>query len=147
MNPAWYEWFPSLPNLYYLPGAIKAGDVIQVSVLASTATSGQTILHNLSQRWTVSQKFTAQPALCQKNADWIVEAFEGEDNFAYFDTVTFTNAIAEANIYGTDLIQSSPAAAHVYDIGEGQTDAVTSTTVYSGGLTVKDTANGINTVG
>lgn len=60
---------------------------------------------NLSTNQTVMHSFTGQNALCQQNAEWIVEDFSITDSngdsglipFAAFDKITVTNATYTTN--------------------------------------------------
>ncbi|KAF9237540.1 peptidase A4 family-domain-containing protein [Melanogaster broomeanus] len=80
---AWYEWYPAYA--YDFSGiSLAAGDVIKLTVTASSTTSGTTVIENLT---------TGQTA----NAEWIVEDFEEGNSlvpFANFGTVEFTSATA-----------------------------------------------------
>ncbi|EED22787.1 aspergillopepsin-2 precursor, putative [Talaromyces stipitatus ATCC 10500] len=100
---AWYEWIPD--NAYDFSGIdISAGDTIEMSVEATSTTSGVAKITNQSNGQSVSHTFTSsevQSSLCQTNAEWIVEDFTiisgGSQSlapFPAFDTVTFTDATA-----------------------------------------------------
>lgn len=81
--------------------------------------------------------FAIQPT--PQNAEWIVEDFELGDGmvpFANFGTITLTNAVAVANAFDTDSIQTGLASAQIWDIHQnGQVR--TSTTVSSSEVTVR----------
>ncbi|KZT03722.1 uncharacterized protein LAESUDRAFT_814569 [Laetiporus sulphureus 93-53] len=93
---AWYEWYPDYA--YDFSGiSISAGDVIKATVTASSTTSGTAVIENLTTGQTVTEDLTSSYALCEENAEWIVEDYEEGDSlvaFADFGTVTFTNAVA-----------------------------------------------------
>jgi hypothetical protein len=95
---AWYEWYPDYA--YDFTGiTISAGDLIKVSVDATSTITGTAILENLSTGQSEKHTFTSgvQGDLCEYNAEWIVEDFEENNGlvpFANFSTVTFSNAQA-----------------------------------------------------
>jgi hypothetical protein len=96
---AWYEWYSDVA--YYFSGiTISAGDVISLAVIASSATSGEAIIDNLTNGDTVKQFLTSNTPLCGQNTEWIVEDYEVNGDFvpfANFGTVTFTDAVAESS--------------------------------------------------
>ncbi|KAF8843005.1 hypothetical protein BDN67DRAFT_253938 [Paxillus ammoniavirescens] len=93
---AWYEWYPDYA--YDFSGIpIAAGNVIKLTVTASSTTSGTAVIENLTTGHTVTQEITSSYALCEANAEWIVEDFEENGAlvpFADFGTVEFTSAEA-----------------------------------------------------
>ena len=96
---AWYEWFPDYA--YDFDGiSFNTGDTVSISVVASSSTSGTAYITNESNGQSVSQPITSSSALCQTNAEWIVEDFEEGSSlvpFANFGTVDFTNAVAQTS--------------------------------------------------
>ncbi|KAF8128718.1 peptidase G1 [Boletus edulis] len=93
---AWYEWYPD--NAYYFADfSMSVGDVIRVSVTATSTTSGNVQVENLSNGQSASQQLSSAYALCGQNAEWIVEDFNENGTpvpFANFGTVTFWDAAA-----------------------------------------------------
>ncbi|CAI7603887.1 unnamed protein product [Penicillium crustosum] len=95
---AWYEWYPDYA--YDFSGIqISSGDVIKLTVTASSKTSGSAVIENVTTGKTVTHKFTGvdDGDLCETNAEWIVEDFESGGElvpFTNFGTVTFRNAEA-----------------------------------------------------
>ncbi|KXG45674.1 Concanavalin A-like lectin/glucanases superfamily [Penicillium griseofulvum] len=95
---AWYEWYPDYA--YDFSGlSISAGDVIEVTVTATSKTAGSAVIKNLTTGKSVSHTFTGgvDGDLCEYNAEWIVEDYESGGQlvpFVDFGTVTFTNAKA-----------------------------------------------------
>lgn len=100
---AWYEWIPD--NAYDFSGiSISAGATIEMSVEATSTTSGIATITNQSNGQSVSHTFTSgqvQSSLCQTNAEWIVKDFTiisgGSQSlapFPAFSTVTFNDATA-----------------------------------------------------
>ncbi|KAI1452039.1 peptidase A4 family-domain-containing protein [Annulohypoxylon moriforme] len=92
---AWYEWYPDYA--YDFSGIpIKAGDTITVTVTASSKSAGTAVIENVTTGKTVSHSFSGESdALCETNAEWIVEDFESGGSlvsFADFGTVEFTGA-------------------------------------------------------
>ena len=96
---AWYEWYPA-PAYHFTGIDISAGDIIKLTVTASSTTSGNATVENQTRNQTVSQRLNSTAALCLRNAEWIVEDFElsgALSPFANFSAVTFTNAEATGN--------------------------------------------------
>lgn len=84
-----------------------------MTVTAKSTTSGTATLDNLSTGQTVSHSFSGESAaLCETNAEWIVEDFESGSSlvpFADFTTITFTDASAvcggsTVGTSGTDIL-------------------------------------------
>ncbi|EIW81881.1 hypothetical protein CONPUDRAFT_55157 [Coniophora puteana RWD-64-598 SS2] len=122
---AWYEWYPDYA--YDFSGiSFSAGDVVKLTVTASSTTSGTAVIENTTTGQTVTQDITSSSALCEENAEWIVEDFEENGSlveFANFGTVTFTDAYAT-----TSSGQVSPSGATAIDI-EQNGSVLTSVTV------------------
>ncbi|KAH0831134.1 peptidase A4 family-domain-containing protein [Lanmaoa asiatica] len=111
---AWCEWYPA-PSSTFSGINISAGDTIKLTVTAWTATSGTTMIANLSNGQTVSKNLTSSAPLCGQNAEWIVEDYTMGSSlvsFANFSTVTFTNAVAT----GTGTY--TPSGATISDINQ-----------------------------
>ncbi|KAF8673947.1 hypothetical protein AX14_005273 [Amanita brunnescens Koide BX004] len=111
---AWYEWYPDYA--YDFSGiTIAAGDVIKLTVTATSTTSGSAVIENLTTNQTVSKNLNSTSALCEENAEWIVEDYEENGKlvaFTDFGTVNFTNAYATT----TSGSQISPNGATIIDI-------------------------------
>ena len=128
---AWYEWFPDYAYDFDL--TISAGDVVKVTVDASSKTGGTATVENLTTNKSKSQKFSGESAdLCEYNAEWIVEDFESNGElvpFANFGKVTFEDATA------TDGSSSvGPEGATIIDIK--QNSVLTSVSVSDDSVTV-----------
>ncbi len=94
---SWYEWYPQ-PSVSFPNFAVKAGDVLNITVSASSPTAGTVVLENHTTGKAVNHAFTRGTKLCFNTAEWIVEDFsQGGElvNFANFSTVTFTNGIGD----------------------------------------------------
>lgn len=94
---AWYEWYPDYA--YDFSGiTIAAGNVIKMTVTATSKKAGSAVIENVTTGKTVTHSFTSESnQLCETNAEWIVEDFEENDAlvpFANFGTVTFSDAYA-----------------------------------------------------
>lgn len=89
---AWYEWYPDYA--YDFTGiSIRAGDTIKLTVTASTPFTGSAVIQNLSNGEEVTKAIVSLSALCEENAEWIVEDYEEGSSlvpFANFGTVEFT---------------------------------------------------------
>jgi len=130
---AWYEWFPAFA-FDFTGITISAGDVITTTVTATTTKSGKAVITNKSTGVTVTKSLTSTSALCQENAEWIVEDFEengGLVAFADFGKVTFSSASATLATGGT----LSPSGATTIDI-EQNSKILTSVSTSSSGVTV-----------
>ena len=93
---AWYEWFPA-PATDFSGISFKAGDHVEVTVTATSKTSGKATVTNKSTGKSVSHTFSKQPELCEEDAEWIVEDFSVNGSlvpFANFGKVEFTDAAA-----------------------------------------------------
>ncbi|KAI8938461.1 hypothetical protein NX059_004354 [Plenodomus lindquistii] len=118
---AWYEWYPDYAyDFSNFP--IKAGNVIQVDIVATTTTKGTVKLTNVSTGKSVSKTLTAPSGsvLCRQNAEWIVEDFEQGGSLvalSNFGTVVFTAASATLSTGGTEGLSS----ATIIDLKQGST--------------------------
>ena len=136
LRTAWYEWLPA-PSYDFTGITISAGDVVRLTVTASSATSGTAKIENLTNSQMVSERLTSTSPLCGQNAEWIVEDFSvgtssgtSQVPFADFGTVAFTNA--EATGTGT----YTPSGAILFDI-EQNNQILTSTTTSGSSVTIK----------
>ncbi|CAI7613894.1 hypothetical protein N7533_013306 [Penicillium manginii] len=78
---------------------ISAGDLVRMTVDATSKTSGAATVDNISTGRSVTHTFNSgiQGDLCEYNAEWIVEDFEINNSLvplANFGTVTFLNSLA-----------------------------------------------------
>jgi len=105
---AWYEWYPQ--DAYSFSGiTIAEGDSIEMSVVATSKTTGTASLENLTTGQKVSHTFTGGEggSLCETSAEFIIEDFEecnasGSDcqpvTFASFTpAITFSECSATKN--------------------------------------------------
>jgi len=99
---AWYEWFPDYA--YDFSGiSFSVGDTVTLGITATSTTAGRVTVENVSTGKSVSHSFSRESAaLCETNAEWIVEDFtqiasNGAESLVPlvdFGTVTFTDAYA-----------------------------------------------------
>ncbi|OTB02914.1 hypothetical protein M426DRAFT_74259 [Hypoxylon sp. CI-4A] len=92
---AWYEWYPDYA--YDFSGiSISAGDTLTFTVTASSKSAGTAVIENKTTGKTVTHSFSGETdALCETNAEWIVEDFSSGGSlvsFADFGSVEFTGA-------------------------------------------------------
>lgn len=132
---AWYEWYPQYAY-DFKSITISAGDVIKVSVDATSTTTGTATVDNLTTGQSVTHTFSGGTTgtLCETNAEWIVEDFEQNGAlvpFANFGTVTFSNAQAIEN--GQTV---GPSGAQIMDIEQNGV-ILTSSSDTSNSVTVK----------
>ncbi|EIW78784.1 hypothetical protein CONPUDRAFT_166706 [Coniophora puteana RWD-64-598 SS2] len=129
---AWYEWYPAA-SADFSNISINSGDVITVTVTATSTTAGTAVIENTTNGQSVTQQLTSSSALCEQDAEWIVEDFSvngGLVAFANFGSVTFTGATATT---GSGTV--TPNGATIYDIQQnGQT--LTTTTINGNDVTV-----------
>lgn len=102
---AWYEWYPDYA--YDFSGiTINTGDVVELTVIATSANTGLAMIVNLSNGEFVTQTLSAPSTtatLAGQNAEWIVEDFDSNGSqvpFADFGTVSFTHASAGTSAGG-----------------------------------------------
>lgn len=135
---AWYEWYPDYA--YDFSGiSISAGNVIKVTVDATSKTAGTATIENVSTGKSVTHTFTGgvDGDLCEYNAEWIVEDFEENSSlvpFANFGTVTFSSASATD---GSKRV--GPSGATLMDIKSDSGEVLTSVSTTSNSVTVKYT--------
>lgn len=117
----WYEWYPD--SAFNFEGfALTAGDVIRLTVTATNTTSGTVWIENETTGKSVSHTFADEgPALCEANAEWIVEDFLVGGKLmpmSNFGSVTFTNcSVVEAT--STTAAESTSSVA-LYNIRHGE---------------------------
>jgi len=126
---AWYEWYPDYA--YDFSGiTFSAGDSVTLTVTATSTKAGTAVIKNNTKGKTVTKSITSSSALCEQDAEWIVEDFEEGSSlvpFANFGTVTFTGASAGG---------TSPSGATIIDI-EQNSKVLTSSSVSGSSVTVK----------
>ncbi|KZT10841.1 uncharacterized protein LAESUDRAFT_809729 [Laetiporus sulphureus 93-53] len=113
------------------PKALRYSDdtsksLVQLTVTASSTTSGTAYIENPSTGQTVTQDLSSSYALCEENAEWIVEDYEEDGSlvaFADFGTVTFTNA--EATYDGETVGPSTATLINIEQNGEVLTSVST----------------------
>jgi hypothetical protein len=133
---AWYEWFPA-PSYDFTGITLSGGDVVTLTVTASSSTSGTVKIENLTNGQTASESLTSDTPLCGQDAEWIVEDFTTNTSsgpsqvpFADFGTVAFTNVVAAGiGIY-------TPSGATIFDIVQNN-QTLTSTTTSDSSVTIK----------
>lgn len=108
---AWYEWWPAESQQYWENIDVTAGDSITVTISATSTTGGTATLENNSSGQSVSFTWKDEsPALCEVNAEWIVEDYTVGDHlvaFADYGSVTFTgNSAIVGGVRTSDLSQS-----------------------------------------
>jgi hypothetical protein len=134
--PAWYEWYPDYA--YDFSGiSFSTGDSVTITVTAATTKSGTAVIKNNSKGTTVTKTITSSAALCEKDAEWIVEDFSSSGGlvpFANFGTVTFTGASATKNAGGS----VGPSGATIIDIQQNG-KVLTSASAGSSSVTVSYT--------
>ncbi|OBT55263.1 hypothetical protein VE04_05181 [Pseudogymnoascus sp. 24MN13] len=134
---AWYEWYPDYA--YDFSGiSLAAGDVVTVTVTATSKTGGTAVIKNTSTGKTVTHSFSNEAStgsLCETNAEWIVEDFDSggtQVSFANFGTVSFTGASAVQS--GTKV---GVTGASIIDIKQGTTVLTDCSLSGSSGVTCK----------
>jgi hypothetical protein len=130
---AWYEWYPDYA--YDFSGiSFHVGDEVKLTVTASSTKKGKAVIENITTGKTVSKSISSSSALCEENAEWIVEDYEEGSSlvpFADFGTVEFTKAEATTSS-GT----VGPSGATIIDIKQSK-KVLTSSSAGSSTVTVK----------
>ncbi|OBT67705.1 hypothetical protein VE03_03482 [Pseudogymnoascus sp. 23342-1-I1] len=134
---AWYEWYPDYA--YDFSGiSLAAGNVVTVTVTATSKTGGTAVIKNTSTGQTVTHSFSNEAStgsLCETNAEWIVEDFDSggtQVSFANFGTVSFTGASAVQS--GTTV---GVTGASIIDIKQSNTVLTDCSLSGSSGVTCK----------
>ncbi|KAN0088194.1 Peptidase A4 family domain containing protein [Tylopilus felleus] len=130
---AWYEWYPDYSHDFN-DISFNGGDTVNVTVVATSTTSGTAIIENLTNGQSVTQALTSSSALCGQDAEWIVEDFEQGNSlvaFVDFGSVTFSSATAP----GSDGTTYTPSGATIIDIKQNNT-VLTDASVSGNTLTV-----------
>lgn len=132
-SPAWYEWLPD--SAHDFTGiSFSAGDSVTVTVTASSKTSGTAVIENTTTGQKVTKDLTSTSALCETNAEWIVEDYEengGLVPLADFGTVTFTGATATT---GSGTV--GPDGSTIIDMVDDSGNVVASASADSSSVTV-----------
>ncbi|OKL58334.1 hypothetical protein UA08_06667 [Talaromyces atroroseus] len=138
---AWYEWLPA--DAYDFSGiTISAGDTIEMSVTATSKSSGSATITNKSNGDSVTHTFTSastEADLCEENAEWIVEDFteissSGQESlapFPAFDTITFTDAHATKD--GSTV---TPSGGETIDLVNEDNEVITTASIDGDTVTV-----------
>lgn len=110
-----------------------------MTVLASSTTNGMAVIENLTTGQAVQQflSVAASSALCESNAEWIVEDFQSctaagvcpQVPFANFGAVTFSNSLA---LQGGKLITPGTAGQNLQTLDLYQNSAVLTNCAVSG---------------
>ena len=136
VRAAWYEWYPDYA--YDFSGiSFSAGDSVTLTVTATSTTSGTASITNWSTGLEVIAELEYPYALCEENAEWIVEDYEEGSSlvpFANFGTVTFSGAKATLVAGGT----TGPSGATLIDI-EQNNKVLTSVSTSGSSVTVSYT--------
>ncbi|KAK5996784.1 Aspergillopepsin-2 [Cladobotryum mycophilum] len=89
---AWFEWYPEASHSFDL--VVRPGDTLRLSVKATSKTTGVATIDNLTSKKSANHSFTGRlAALCETDAEWIVERYHVDDDyvpFADFNTLTFS---------------------------------------------------------
>ncbi|KAH8705216.1 peptidase A4 family-domain-containing protein [Talaromyces proteolyticus] len=141
---AWYEWIPA-NSIDFNNFSFGAGDEIEMSVVATSKTSGNATLTNNSNGQSVTHTFNSNETgstLCETNAEWIVEDFTiiqgGQQSlapFANFGKVTFTDSTAtkdgsSVDATGADIITLVDKSGN--KLATTEVDGSTVTVTYAG---------------
>lgn len=135
---AWYEWWPAESQQDWDDISVSAGDSITVTISAASTTGGTTTLVNNSNGQSVNFTWTGEsPALCEVNAEWIVEDYSvGNDLVAFADygSVTFTGNSAVVGGVSTSDLSSSYIANMVSE--SDSSDVISASSVSGNDITV-----------
>ncbi|KAF8313007.1 hypothetical protein DL93DRAFT_2036848, partial [Clavulina sp. PMI_390] len=130
----WYEWYPDYA--YDFSGiTFSAGDTVKLTIAVSSTKAGTASISNLTTGKTVSKSITSTAALCEQDAEWIVEDFSSGSSlvpFANFGTITWTDMCA---VTATNSCVQPTTNSTIVDIEQGG-KVYTSVSVTSTGATV-----------
>ncbi|CAK4006257.1 acid ase [Lecanosticta acicola] len=136
---AWYEWYPDY-SYTFSDFDVAPGDVITATVVSTSTVAGTATIENQSTGESTTHTFSNEAslgALCETNAEWIVEDFESSSElipFADFGSVTFSDASYVAG--GSTKSISGETIIDVKQSGEVVTDVTVSgsevTVTYTG---------------
>ncbi|CAD6500433.1 BgTH12-07610 [Blumeria graminis f. sp. triticale] len=133
---AWYEWYPDYAY-DFTDFKMSPGDVINISVAASSSSAGTAIIENVTTRQKVTKALTAPTSnsnLAGQNAEWIIEDFQQDGALVpltNFGTVSFTNSMATTSAGK----QVDTTGAQILDIQQGR-NVLTSSSASGSTVTV-----------
>jgi hypothetical protein len=114
------KWYPDYS--YDFSGiSISAGNTVKLTISLTSTTAGEAIIENISTGTTVTHKFTGEPALCEKSAEWIIEDFEDGGTlvpFANFGSLEFYDAYAIEN---GKTVYPNGSGGKIVDMQQGST--------------------------
>jgi len=130
---SWYEWYPD-PSYVFTNISFAPNDTVKLTATAHTNTTGTVTIENLTQNQVVSSPVDSTTALCQQNAEWIVEDYAagGLVQFDDFGTVRFMEAMAATENHTV----VGPQGATMYEIQQNGTTLATAS-VELGDVVVK----------
>jgi len=130
---SWYEWYPD-PSYVFTNISFAPNDTVKLTATAHTNTTGTVTIENLTQNQVVSSPVDSTTALCQQNAEWIVEDYAagGLVQFDDFGTVRFMGAMAATENHTV----VGPQGATMYEIQQNGTTLATAS-VELGDVVVK----------
>ncbi|KAJ7939842.1 acid proteinase [Mycena leptocephala] len=118
MANAWTEVYPD-PGVN-MAMTVNAGDSIQLTITATSTTSGTAVVENVSNGQSSTVQLTTTSPLCLANAEWIVEDFQESTfliPFADFGSITFTNASATSQ--SGSKVSPSGCGSHLINMVQG----------------------------
>ncbi|TQV98538.1 hypothetical protein V2A60_007733 [Cordyceps javanica] len=105
---AWYEWYPEPPVYYDDEFPVADGDVIRMSVNATSPTSGSSTLENLTTGRQVTTPYSnMRESLCLADAEWILEYGGDSQTFANFGEWDFSDCQATSGQGGSVSAEGS----------------------------------------
>ncbi|EEA28821.1 hypothetical protein TMatcc_002828 [Talaromyces marneffei ATCC 18224] len=101
----WSEWWPAEYQINFDNFEVSQGDLVSVSVTATSTNSGYAVLTNTATGASVTRTWSNEsPGLCLRTAEWIVEDFSLVSSsgsslapFANFGQVYWTDTNCEVN--------------------------------------------------
>ncbi|EIW87335.1 Aspergilloglutamic peptidase [Coniophora puteana RWD-64-598 SS2] len=133
---AWYEWFPD-PSHTFDSIDFAAGDDVTLATTAHSTTNVTVMIENKTKNQNVTHEVSSSHALCQKDAEWIVEDYSSGGDTVKFDdfgTVTFTGAQATT---GSGTVRADGAT--IYGIKDQSGKVLTQSSVSNGNVVIKHT--------
>lgn len=119
----WTEWWKQNEEAYPTSIKVAAGDRLRMTVHATSTTSGNTTIENLTQGGSQTKTFSGvtKYPLCQTDAEWIIEDYFHNDKrvpFVDFGKISFTDAYAQT----ADGTKHTPQGATILNVNVNGSD-------------------------
>ena len=120
--------------MFYDNLTVGAGDSVTVTVTATSTTTGTVTIKNNSNGESVTSTVSSSAALCEQDAEWIVEDFfygDSVTHLADWQTITWTGAVAK-----TASTSVAPSSGYTVDLDQSG-KILSSSSLSSSSVTIK----------